>query len=246
MTTSRNLAVVRRVDDEVPCSARHAVGRAARHVVGACVLAISFGCGQGEAEAVVAPNDPQVEADDDASQLGAELLGTVPPDFEVDAWLVDGVVAEQPITLQSLRGSVVLVRLWTDTCPFCKASAPALVELHDELASRGLVVIGIHHPKPRPTADERDRAPVEEVAAAARAWGMRFPIGLDRTWRTVDSWWLAAGGRSATSASFLLDRSGVIRWVHPGPEFHPGGPADHEQCRADYAALRAAIEAALG
>ena len=32
----------------------------------------------------------------------------------------------------------------------------------------------------------------------------------------------------STSASFLLDRQGVIRWVHPGPEYHPGGPEEHE------------------
>lgn len=216
-------------------------------------------CGQfGDTDAVVSPEESQASAADDAhrGRDGAELLGTVPSEFEVDAWIVDGAAADRAITLASLRGSVVLVRLWTDTCPFCKATAPALVQLADEFGDRGLVVIGIHHPKPRPAADEADRAPIDEVAAVAKAWGMRFPIGIDRHWRTVDRWWLDGGDRSATSASFLIDRLGVIRWVHPGPEYHPKSSPDpgtapstgqdaHAQCHADFAALHAAIEQLL-
>lgn len=43
----------------------------------------------------------------------------------------------------------------------------------------------------------------------------------------------------------IIDRAGIVRYVHPGPEFHSGGPADHEQCRADLRDIRAAIAALL-
>jgi thiol-disulfide isomerase/thioredoxin len=213
--------------------------------VAACGVALAGGCGQlGEVDPV-APSATRV-ASDDVPSPGAELIGTVAPELEVDAWIVDGAPAAQPITLASLRGRVVLVRLWTDTCPFCTATAPALVQLDEEFRDRGLVVVGVHHPKPRPAAGDPDVASVEHVARVANDWGIRFPIAIDRGWRTIDRWWLDGGDRSATSASFLIDRAGVIRWVHPGPEYHPGGPAAHAQCRADFAALHDAIEELLG
>jgi hypothetical protein len=83
------------------------------------------------------------------------------------------------------------------------------------------------------------------VERTARQWGWRFPVGLDVDWKSLNAFWLATGDRSATSASFLLDRRGVIRFVHPGTEFHPGGPPDHQQCRDDYRDVRRAVEALL-
>lgn len=166
---------------------------------------------------------------------GDDRLGLAAPPFELDGW-----VGDDPGDIADLRGRVVLVRFWTDTCPYCRATAPALVELDRDFAERGLVVLAIHHPKPRGTAKDRD-----EIARIVDAWGFRFPVGLDESWRTIDAWWLASGERAATSATFLVDRRGVVRWVHPGPEYHPGGPADHARCRSDYAELRRAIELLL-
>ncbi len=166
---------------------------------------------------------------------GDDRLGAAAPAFAVDGWIGD-----DPGDIDALRGRVVLVRFWTDTCPYCRASAPALVELDRDYADRGLVVLAIHHPKPRGVATDR-----EEVARIARAWGFRFPVGLDGQWRTIDAWWLDSGERAATSATLVVDKRGIIRWVHPGPEYHPGGPADHARCRKDYGELRRAVELLL-
>ena len=76
-------------------------------------------------------------------------------------------------------------------------------------------------------------------------WGWRFPVALDRDWRALDAFWLAHAPRDYTSVSFVLDRQGVIRYVHPGPELHPGGPPEHEQCRRDYAEIREVLERLL-
>jgi len=45
--------------------------------------------------------------------------------------------------------------------------------------------------------------------------------------------------------SFLIDREGIIRFVHDGGEYHQGGGPDHRECNAAYAALEAAIRQAL-
>lgn len=179
-------------------------------------------CGRG-------PGDP---APPPPVRAGAELVGTPAQEFIAVTWL-DG----QAHTLAELRGRVVLVRFWTDTCPYCQRTAPALRQLDAEFADRGLVVIGLHHTKPR--GDTRTAAQVE---ASARAWGMDFRIGLDTNWSTIDAWWLTGHTRRATSASFLIDRRGKIRLVHPGPEYTPTGDP---QSRQDFAEIHAMITALL-
>ena len=213
-----------------------------RGVVSLFSLLLAVGC---EAGSVPSPTTPSPEASPEAaastvprSRSGNELVGTpAPPLSENLQWITD-----EPLTLESLRGKVVLVRFWTNTCPFCAASAPGLTELHERYADEGLVVLGLFHPKPRGSEIE-----VESIAARAKELGMPFAIASDDNWETLDRWWLNNGerGRAATSVSFLLDAEGTVRWIHPGPEFHPDGPADHEQCREDFGDAVQAIEKLL-
>lgn len=172
------------------------------------------------------------------SRGGEELVGTHAMPLASDLQWLGG----DPLTLDELRGKVLLVRFWTDTCPFCEASAPGLTRLHERYGPEGLVVLGLFHPKPRGAV--RD---MEAVHARARELGMTFPIANDARWDTLERWWLSSGfgDRAATSVSFLIDARGVIRWIHPGPEFHPDGPQDHEQCRSDYKDAVRAIELLL-
>ena len=73
---------------------------------------------------------------------GNDRIGVAAPPFQFDGWL-----NSEPLSLQDLRGRVVLVRWWTDTCPFCASSAPALRQLHEQYSAKGLTVIGVFHPK---------------------------------------------------------------------------------------------------
>lgn len=128
-----------------------------------------------------------------------------------------------------------LVRFWTDTCPFCEASLPAVESLRREFGARGLATLGVYHPKPPRAVND------EHVLAAAQRLGYHGPLAVDEQWDALQELWLRYGGRRATSFSMLLDADGVVRFVHPGPEFHPSTDPDHAACDADYRALRAAI-----
>lgn len=143
-----------------------------------------------------------------AGTEGDELLGTPAPPLDVAEW-----VQSAPLTLGQLHGTVVLLRFWTDTCPFCEASAPILADLHERYARQGLAVIGIYTPKP-PRAVDR-----AFVARAAQVFGMNFPIGLDPSWETLTRYWLSESERDWTSVSFLIDRRGIIRFIHPGGSY---------------------------
>lgn len=163
----------------------------------------------------------------------SHLLGRPAPPLELDAWL-----GEAP----ELEGRVVLVRWWTDTCPFCATTAPALVELEREWSERGLTVVGVYHPKPKAGVAEA----TERARAGAERFGFGFPVGVDADWSALEAWW---PGRW-TSVSFLVDREGTIRWVHPGGEYHRGHGGghwrDHTTCRRELAELERHLDELLG
>lgn len=205
---------------------------------GALALGISLAslaCGGAEQPAVEAPVLVSAGAVVPKSRGGLDRVGLPAPAWGELEWL-----GGEPLALEDLRGRVVLIRFWTDTCPFCRATAPALVEIDADYRDRGVTVVGMYHPKPR--GSTRSSAEVGEVVAEL---GWRFPIALDLDWSVLDAFWLAQRARDYTSVSFVLDRRGVVRYVHPGPEFHPDGPPGHEDCRRDHQEIRDALDALL-
>jgi peroxiredoxin len=170
---------------------------------------------------------------------GMDRIGVAAPPFNFDAWL-----NSKPLSVEDLRGRVVLVRWWTDTCPFCASSGPALRALHEQYSARGLTVIGVFHPK----AGRDDPLDSARVQRAVESRKFLFPVAIDWDWRngTLKEWWLTGPKRPATSVTFLLDKSGVIRFVHPGMEYHDdNGDEAHAMCVDDMGHMRAAIERLL-
>jgi peroxiredoxin len=161
---------------------------------------------------------------EDAAAAGTELVGKPAGAWEATEWL-----NSPPLTLAALRGKVVLVRWFTSPdCPYCSATAPALNQLHEDFKARGLVVIGMYHHK-----DAKTSLDVNKVKGWVADYKFTFPVAVDRDWRTLHRWWLDGATRDFTSVSFLIDKKGVIRRVHPGGAMALGG--------ADYAQMRAAV-----
>lgn len=160
-----------------------------------------------------------------AARAGQDCVGAPAPPLRLQHWL-----NSPPLEMTSLRGKVVLVRWWTDTCPFCAATAPALRELRQKYGSRGFVVIGVFHPKPAGDPS------LDRMCRAAERLGFAFPVALDADWSALRRWWLDAGERDYTSVSFLIDKRGVIRYVQPGGEYHQlaagQDAAGHQACSA--------------
>jgi peroxiredoxin len=155
------------------------------------------------------------------------LIGRKPPEWAGLQWL-----NREPLQLSDLAGKVVLIRWWTaPACPYCRATAPALNEFYAEYRDRGLEVLGFyHHKSPEPLT-------ASAVSQHARRYGFTFPIAIDPEWRALKQWWLQGGDERWTSVSFLLDRHGVVRHIHPGGQYVAGDK--------DYAVLKAKIEELL-
>jgi peroxiredoxin len=139
-------------------------------------------------------------------------------------------------SLASLQGKTVLVRWWTDGCEFCTASADALNNWHASLADSGLQVIGMYHPKPEPRPLEDN-----EVYDYIREKGFQFAVAEDADWTNLKRYWLDQGPKEYTSVSFLIDRKGRIRYIHPGGEYHRDSLPGHERCVQEYHALDSMI-----
>ncbi len=156
---------------------------------------------------------------------GSELLGKAAPGWDNAEWIQSG-----PLTLDGLRGRVVLLRWWTGPeCPYCGSSAPYLNAWHSRYNRKGLVVVGFYHHKSRKPLTR------QHVSDLARRFGFHFPVAIDTDWRTLRRWWLDGHDRRFTSVSFLLDQSGIIRYIHPGGTYTPD----------EAAAIESKIEALL-
>ena len=115
---------------------------------------------------------------------------------------------------------LTLLRWWTDTCPHCEASLPAL----DALArsTDGLRVVGVYHAKPK-----SKRIEDETVRAAAAAHGFAGPLLRDPNWQALHALQARGLPKVATSVSVLVDAAGTIRWFHEGPRIHAGLDGKH-------------------
>jgi len=137
------------------------------------------------------------------------------------------------------RGKVTLVRWWTDTCPACARSLPAIEKLRKEFGPRGFQTIAIYHAKP--PRDFKN----EDVVKTARKLGYHGALAADPDWDLLYELYLGGAKRSATSVTFVLDRTGVVRFVHPGPVFGPSDKPGESRINQDYEDIRSAIAALL-
>lgn len=139
---------------------------------------------------------------------GLDLIGKAAPEFRELTWL-----NSEPLSIKGLRGKVVLIRFWLVGCPYCTKSAPSLVDFYQKYKDKGLVIIGIHHPKSKITTNNYI------VKQQADALGFNFPIAQDLNWSTINSYWLGNKKRTFTSSSILIDKKGIIRFVHDGGNY---------------------------
>lgn len=107
-----------------------------------------------------------------------------------------------------------LVRWWTNGCPHCSASLPALAQLERKYAARGLRLLAVYHPK---GGDLRSR---QRIRGYLRRLGFEGEAAYDPRWVKLKELMKRGHLTRATSVSFLVDRHGIVRWVHAGPRLY--------------------------
>ncbi|HZZ19881.1 MAG TPA: TlpA disulfide reductase family protein [Opitutaceae bacterium] len=129
------------------------------------------------------------------------------------------VLAEQGLsgTVPDTAGKVTLVDFWASWCAPCKASFPAYSSLQQDFAPKGLVIVAV----------SVDDDPASYASFVAKHKPL-FPTVHDAQHKLV-----ASVQVPTMPTSYLIDRSGKVRFIHAG--FH--GDATERELRAEVTAL---------
>jgi cytochrome c biogenesis protein CcmG, thiol:disulfide interchange protein DsbE len=100
------------------------------------------------------------------------------------------------VSLDSLRGQVVLVNFWASWCPPCRVEMPGFERVYRARRDEGFVIVGI----------ATDRHAEADIRAFVAEHDITYPILL-ATQQVVRDY----GGVRALPESFLVDREGRIR-----------------------------------
>jgi thiol-disulfide isomerase/thioredoxin len=130
------------------------------------------------------------------------------PSFEgATGWL-----NSPPLTMEDLRGKVVLVDFWTYTCINWLRTLAWVRAWAERYEDHGLVVVGVHTPE---FPFERD---VDNVRRAVQDMRVEYPVALDSDYGV----WRAFANRY-WPAVYVGDAEGRIR-------YHHFGEGEYEEC----------------
>jgi cytochrome c biogenesis protein CcdA/thiol-disulfide isomerase/thioredoxin len=175
--------------------------------------------GAGKPKVSVAMNDAPAMMMKSSAAAGEELPveGPAPSLAGATQWFNSA-----PLTMDQLKGKVVLVDFWTYSCINCLRSLPYVRAWADKYRDQGLVVIGVHAPE---FAFEKSPANVEK---AIKDLKIDYPVALDndyKIWRAFhNEFW---------PAHYFIDAKGRIRHHHFGEGDYAGSERVIQQLLAE-------------
>ena len=116
----------------------------------------------------------------------------------------------QPSGLSAYKGQVVMVNFWATWCGPCQQEMPLLDQMYKKYKPAGFTLIGVNVDKEAP--------PVKELLARRP---VSFPVLLDPANQVSKAYHV-----DEMPSSVIIDRKGVIRYVHRG--YKPGDENDYQ------------------
>ena len=128
-------------------------------------------------------------------------VGNCAPEFAgTQEWINSG-----PLSMEGLRGKVVLIDFWTYSCINCIRTLPYLRTWYDRYVDEGLVIVGVHTP------EFHFEKVYENVVQATKDDEVTWPVVQDNdfaVWQSYENlFW---------PAKYLIDKDGVVRYTHFG------------------------------
>lgn len=130
------------------------------------------------------------------------LIGESAPEIIVKHWLNSA-----PLSLESLRGRVVLLEFWATWCRSCVEVFPKVKRLHQEHTGKGLEVLALtRHYYTSPGPVESAEKELELINNYVREHGLEFPVGISEDATTQMTY-----GAVGLPTVALIDRRGTVR-----------------------------------
>jgi thiol-disulfide isomerase/thioredoxin len=128
--------------------------------------------------------------------LDTPAIEHMPPFTGASEWL-----NSPPLSLDDLKGKVVLVSFWTYTCVNWLRTLPYLRAWWENYQDEGLVIIGVHTPE---FSFEHS---IDNIEAAMRSRGITYPVVVDNSYAI----W-SAFANHYWPALYFIDADGRIRY----------------------------------
>jgi len=112
--------------------------------------------------------------------------------------------ARSAVRLSEFQGKALLLNVWASWCAPCKEELPRLDEAAPRLRAKGIEIIAV-------SVDE-SAGDAEEFLRRRETWTLTF--GLDPGGRVLRE----RLGVPRMPTSYVIDRKGVVREVHPGSD----------------------------
>lgn len=155
---------------------------------------------------------------DRATQLA--LIGQIAPELSIKSWINGG-----PVTLEALRGQVVLLEFWATWCKPCQEMFPKLKKLHEQESLRGLEIIAItRHYMAYGGTEESLAEELQLIRSMITDHRVSFAVSVAEDERLQGTY-----GANGLPTVVLIDRMGVVRYAGPGGE-DPGFDEALQQC----------------
>lgn len=108
---------------------------------------------------------------------------------------------KKTISLDSLKGKVVILNFWATWCPPCRAEIPEFIQFYRDFEKKGVAIIGLG-------VNESDAA----LQKFSRANKISYPVANDKGNRVASLY----GGIRSIPTTFVIDRKGIIRDMRVG------------------------------
>jgi cytochrome c biogenesis protein CcdA/thiol-disulfide isomerase/thioredoxin len=123
------------------------------------------------------------------------------PDFGgISTW-----INSKALSLNNLKGKVVLIDFWTYSCINCIRTLPYLKAWYERYKDQGLVIVGVHTP------EFFFEHKADNVEQAVNDYKITYPVAMDNdfiTWKSYDNhYW---------PAHYLIDKDGQVVYTHFG------------------------------
>ncbi|HEU0012847.1 MAG TPA: TlpA disulfide reductase family protein [Longimicrobium sp.] len=125
----------------------------------------------------------------------------------------------RPVSLDQLRGQVVLLNVWATWCGPCRDEMPSMERLHRELGPQGLRIVAVSVDAAPGAVSRKGGQPGGDVAEFVKQLGLTFTIWHDPQ-GTIERAYRTTG----VPESWVIDRDGVIQKKVIGATEWDSGP----------------------